>query len=159
MADKISLRATGFDAVMKSLRKDLKKAGADLTYRGLLRVGLLILRDAQKYAPRDTGNLMGSGFVLGQPSRGESKIQIRPSAKKSEEEAAISQSVEEGRGELMLNKPPSVMVGFGASYALFVHEADEDQDWHDGGPQFLKKSVEDNHAKAVALITEEVRKL
>lgn len=134
------------------------KVGKGL-YQGLVKLGIEIQGEAQRNAPRDTGNLMASAFTIGSGMKGRPVTHRTPKPKKlAPEPAAIEMASQETRGYVASRKGPLVVVGFGASYAEHVHEGDPGKRWHDGGPQFLAEAVQSVIPRANTITETEMAK-
>ena len=158
------VKINGLQETMTRLRKDILQLGGNACYQGLVRAGILILAEAQRYAPRDTGNLMASGFIIGhrkvmeimtvKEAKTDFSGEVGPTEAKN-----IEMAVSEGQQRMMGFKSPSVMIGFGASYAWDVHEGDESLNWHDGGPRYLLKSLVENYDEVLSRVFDSVRRM
>jgi hypothetical protein len=157
------MQTYGLEDALEFLQRDLKRSARALTYRGLVRAGLLIARDAIRMAPIDTGNLRASCYVIGKNEKGQ--VSQRKEAKGKvergwfEREHVGSEYVAEKNDFHRLKEDVAVQVGFTASYAAAVHEGDPTFNWHKGAPQFLHNSLTLNHTNVLKLATEEVRKI
>jgi len=132
---------------VRNVQKAIRYKTGEGVYQGVVAIALNILGKAQKNAPRETGNLMGSGFVVAYEGADNAmKIPKPPrdeSPKGAEESAAISEALQETKGYVATHRDPLAVVAFGASYAEIVHEDDPDKNWHDGGPKYLEKAVDE----------------
>lgn len=160
---KTGMYTVGLEDVTDALQRRLKARGQELTYKGLVRAGLLICRDAVKMAPIDTSNLRQSAYVIGKQSNG--NVQKRQGAKghiaRGVNEVAHVQAeyMSEAADLFSSRYDIAVQVGFTASYAAAVHEGDPTFNWNKGGPQFLQKSVQMHITDVEKLATEEVSKI
>jgi hypothetical protein len=110
-------------------------------------------------APRDTNNLRGSAFEVGSKAPGRATVHHTPKPKRpTPEPENIALGVTEARAFVASKVGPVVLVGFAASYAEIVHEGDPNKNWHNGGPQFLTKSVANNVPRAPRVIETEMAK-
>lgn len=162
---RMSVRVEGLDKALKALNKDIIKEGGERCYRGLLRGGILIVNGAVKRAPIHTGNLRGSAFIYGRKDENKTvpeesqKPDMAKAARVGEgEPTKIQQHLARSKLELLEHGAPAVLIGFSASYALFVHEAPDTHQMHQGENQFLTKSVEDNHDRVIGKVRQEVKK-
>ena len=122
----------GVDDVMKNLNKELKNIKGRST-RGLLEAAYLVRRDMEPLIPVDTGNLRASWFVVvkGLPTLNASPIfRIKEGKKPTASdimqitELVISHTagVEMNKGIVEAQQEPTLIMGFTANYAIFVHE-------------------------------------
>ncbi len=147
---------------MRNLNARIERTGA-ATGRGLIRAGMLIKREAQKLCPVDTGNMRSSAFIAwtgGVDVGGEGQAQGggRFRGERAEQTAMeFLQTAERARSTLSQNpQQPEVAVGFGASYALFVHERPANHAV--GTDKFLEKAVAQNMDALVATVADEARR-
>ena len=150
--------------------------------KGLIRAGLYIQGESQKRTPVDTGNLRASAFTVWGPGKGTNfspefkqegtkKIAQRDSqgrfakskvsSRRREEIAAL----EAGHAEFILAQSSDlvgdvlegtieVRVGYGAYYALFVHEKGVSRSQR--GSKFLERALMENRAIIIRFIREEI---
>ncbi len=129
-----------------------QKTSIDNVRKGLGRVGLRIQRGSQKRCPVEFGNLKTSAFTMSKnfdPPRPSWKGE----ADSGDLNAAYSEATDYARQKIKKNdrgmiSDPTVVVGHGANYALFVHE--NLQASHKvGEAKFLERSVQENQASVV----------
>ena len=148
---------------LAEIQRNLGKAVAGMTDgadRGLVKGGLQVKRAAQQNTPVRLGNLRSSAYLVNKTgdkaSAGAFKGEDGPAVEsltRSEKQLAQGLSVAlDGRGQ------QNVVVGFGAGYAIFVHEnqnagaagydPDEDQRVLARGPRKGKKKLaKDAHSR------------
>lgn len=114
------------------------------TIQGLILAAIEIRRDMENTDPKipvDTGNLRASFFVVS--SKGSNIGRATDSAK-----------------TLIKGKNPIVIMGFGANYAVVVHEDMETtKNWNrpGSGPKFMEKALERNKMKVLQTIALNVK--
>ena len=123
------IKIKGLEAVMANLNKEILKIEGRTT-AGLIEGAMLIYRSMDKTSPRiplDLGNLRASWFTVtsknvGVGSRGgiAKPFKGKEGSKMQGERGA---AIVEAKGILSPIKVPSLMMGFSANYATFVHEA------------------------------------
>lgn len=140
MTPRLTLQPESLKKAFDGLNAHLAKIkGASL--QGLLAAGLIILRDAQKNCPVQTGNLKASGDVVWSGGRVIGPVPIAPGTP-PEAVAGLeaSQAAFQAETKTMVDARPDsrVVVGFSAYYAVFVHER------HPTKGHFLARAVEQN---------------
>lgn len=140
----------GVDTVLRNLNAEIRKVEG-VTRKGLIEAALIVLRQAQKNTPVDTGNLKASGSIVygaEAPQEPEWKTVrthktlaatkgLTPKQRKAlpkeslsaEQELLLAEGfadyVQEAMAEIQGDSKrsvESVIVGFSAFYSLFVHE-------------------------------------
>lgn len=160
------VKVEGYEENIKALRR-LMKVVPKAAQRGATKGSLKILADARKQAPIDTGHLRASGYVTWgtggtKPGRvrRDTKYPRRgaPQTPWIDNTDAKEAYAESANIALTRRRSSSfvVVVGFGAWYAIFVHEGDPGWDWNDGGPKFLEKSLRANLDHFVNCVEREV---
>lgn len=143
-------RTEGLDKVVRDLNEAIERKH-DYTLAGLWAAGLTLQRAAMKKVPVEYGNLRGSAYTR-RLLRGGIDIQIE-----RKEFAPVAP----------LTDPNVIEVGFGAAYALWLHEK-EDTPWEgqprqsglgvywgpNGRPKFLEEAVADELANMIRIITD-----
>lgn len=108
---------SGVDEVMKALNEAIQKI-ENITYRGLVLTGLEIKADSQKMTPVVTGNLRNSAFIATFDS-----IMDLPSFKGEDaNSAAQNHTIKTNFYKQVAAASGCVVIGYTASYAVFVHE-------------------------------------
>jgi hypothetical protein len=115
----------GMDQVVANINKQLVKMKGD-AMEGMIDAAILIRTDMENTSPKvpiDLGNLRASFFVV--TSRGESKVGGSPNFKGEEasEMASGHSTVVSNSKQLAVGSGrASVILGFSANYAIYVHE-------------------------------------
>ena len=162
----MSIRTIGLDETVHNLGLEIVRM-KKVTQAGLIAGGFRILRNAQERVPVQLGNLRSSGFIVwgataryGKAYKGDDAEEIR---------AGVESTVAEARKDVTSLKistggSPTVEIGFGAYYALYVHEGVKAS--HDkldkksgetrriGEAHFLSKAVESQGP----MVLEDIRK-
>lgn len=148
----------GLKAQIEAMNRTIKGCVGEGSYQGIIKLAVSVLGEGQRNAPRDTGNLMGSGFVVA--GRKMSTKQVRKPVPKrpSPEPESIDLAQQQVDAFVGARYDPVAVVAFGASYAEIVHEGDPALNWHDGGPKFLEKSVASHIPRARGIVEAEIRK-
>lgn len=145
---------------MKQVMRNLDKAIQDIENRslkGLILAAIYLRRDMEKTSPTipvDFGNLRSSWFVV--TSKGETKT-TSPIFK--EDDGTISSSYEQAKQTAtQLAKQsgkPTVIIGFGANYAVFVHESVDYNFKRPGsGAKFFEEALRRNEEQILKIIQE-----
>jgi hypothetical protein len=156
------IRITGLETLQKKLTQDLVKDATQMTYKGLVRAGMAIVRDAVPGAPIETGNLRQSAYVIGHSPADNMDVKREAKgnpARGPEEVAAVQQEFVIAKAYVASWKAYGVLIGFAASYAGYVHEGDPTYNWHNGGPQYLHNAVMMNYDNIIRLCKEEITKI
>ena len=109
-----TVRLKGMKTVMSNLDKAIKDIEGK-TLAGLIEAAIFIRRDMETTSPTipvDLGNLRASFFIVS--SKGTA---VSPDAQEFGQSA-----VQEATSLVAMKKNPMVILGFGANYAIFVHE-------------------------------------
>lgn len=142
-------KTEGLEEVEKKLNEAIEKKH-QFTIAGLWAGGLIIQRSSMQKVPVEYGNLRGSAYTR-RALRGSTQIVIE-----KREFAPVDP----------MTDPDVIEVGFGAAYALWVHEAEQHMKgmprpsglgvyWGPRGePQFLEKAVEEEMSNVVRVIVE-----
>lgn len=138
---------------LKRVTLNMNRAIAGITLRsrsGLIAAGIHVLGAAIENCPYATRNLAHSGTVIWDKSAGNNNTFISPGG--GEVKADTDKMVAEVKGTLKSNiNLFDVGIGFGASYAVFVHENLEAHHDH-GSAQFLTKAMRDEQDEVLKLI-------
>jgi hypothetical protein len=138
---------SGIAKVTKNIRRELSKI-KNYGEAGLIEAAIVIRRDMDitpPVIPVDTGNLRASWFITSssgvvQAGRGDT--------------GAISSAASRSRS----SRKPLVIMGFSASYSVFVHEANYKQGKRPGsGPKFFEASLKRNAPLVVQLIKRSIK--
>jgi len=154
------IRLLGLQEALIGLKKELGTLKR-VSKKGLIRAGLRIQREAQIEAPVDLGNLRASAYTVW------SKNQKPPVKTFTGDDAVeVSESYAVAVGESLQMLPPpvgdkvAVIVGFGASYALYVHEGTltEEGEVRTFGNPFLERALKQNRKAIVGEIEKQFKK-
>lgn len=173
-AGRPTIRVEGVDRAVKALNAKLERYKVD-TVSELVRVGLMIQRESQENIKDDglidTGNMRASAFVVWTGGDTPRYPVFSSSGKQSgivlEETdmdllntihqatvVAAGEEVNNGEDVLITNKA-SVIVGYGAYYALYVHEDGVARNWK--GAKFLERAVNLMASKLPSLLMQGLR--
>ena len=154
------IRLLGLQEALIGLKNELKELKA-VSKQGLIRAGLRIQREAQIEVPVDLANLRSSAYTVW------SRTQKPPAKTFTGDEATkVSESFATAVAESlqMLPSPTgdkiAVIVGFGANYALYVHEGtltEEGQVRTFGNP-FLERALKQNRKAIIGEIEKHFKK-
>jgi len=124
MTAQITIRVVGMDDVLVRLNQEIRRIKGR-SVKGLLKGAMRILRTAKMITPVDLGNLRNSGFVVwgkgtgqAQDRKDENFVGEAGAKVKLETNMAVQQVSAFAQGQ----REPFAAVGYGASYALYVHE-------------------------------------
>ena len=115
------------DESLREVMKNLTEAAANIkkvSVQGMIEAAILVRRDMEKTAPKtpvDTGNLRHSFFittVLGTKGKGNFKGENSDEMKSNHE-----QVTGEAHAIVKAHRNPTLIMGYSANYALWVHEA------------------------------------
>jgi hypothetical protein len=155
----------GFDEVMKNLNAEIMQIKGR-TITGLVKAAADIRRDMDKTPPLipvKTGNLRLSWFVVTAKGLKSDKpaFKLLETAKKTallieSYNAAVAEA--QGIVQASTKEMPFIVIGFGANYAMPVHEMiGGDINWSRkgmAGPKFFESSVKRNKDKVLKTIAE-----
>jgi hypothetical protein len=151
-----TIRVEGVDRAIAKLKAKLEKYKVD-TVSELVRVGLMIQRESQENIKDDdlidTGNMRASAFTVwtgGSPPRDvdfKEKSRKHPKAIVDTDmlQTVFDQTIREAYAEVnngedvQVTNKAAVIVGYGAYYALYVHEDGVSRQWT--GAKFLERAV------------------
>ena len=181
----MGVEVTGLNTAIKQLNEKLNSL-SEGCLAGLVQGALLIRGEAQKNTPVVTSNLRNSAYV--QSSKGTETPSPKFKGKGKEKEAAkYTESIQKSASDISGDKGLSVIVGFSASYAAYVHEnpragktegvspkgvsyAPKNKKWRGkrvsqrirystvGGYKFLERAVKDNIGRVVKLVAASAKK-
>ena len=136
----------GLNTVLRNLAQE-SKAIEGRTLKGLIRGAIIIKRDMLQTPPTvpwKTGNLVGSFFIV--------------TSKGSVQQGMPSEGLDVALAEVVTFDGPAVTLGFGAEYAVFVHEMVGANFTKEGsGAKFMISSLNNTRQKVLAVIREEAR--
>lgn len=174
-----SFKVIGLNTVLAKLNEEVRKIG-DRTLDGMIEGGFIIQRAAQELTPVNTGNLRASAFVIWEGSSvpepkwrrtGRDGAALSDSQISQLQEAftgAIQAAKDATKGTVnaMGMRNPTVAVGFGAAYALFVHEDMEashmkknkkGEDVQVGQAKFLQLAIQNTQGQVLSAIERRAR--
>lgn len=147
----------GLSNVLRNLDKAITKQ-RKATKAGLFEAGLIIKADSVKETPEDTSNLAGSAFVMvtGLPTDNASPTFIGDDKDKMTN--SFSSALTFGKNIVGKDEEKPVgLVGYGAYYALYVHEMPASYNFQNGGPKFLEKSLNKNRKRVLKAIAKHAK--
>ena len=121
----------------------------------MLKVGKLVMNRSIALAPKDTGNLRESGFLVfgGEkvPPQNISSSNFNTEANEGKRVAAEHAGV---IGTFMASKRPNpfVVIGHSAFYALKEHEATEEDPHKFGQSKYLEEAVNRSHKEILNIL-------
>ena len=152
----VKVRFSGVDKVLRNLNAEIKKIEGR-TQAGVIDAALMIKNKAGHKTPRDTGNLVGSAYVIWPKS----SQPLTPSFDDKKEDAGrlsndFSRGVSAGKSRMNRQKQPVAEIGYTAYYAVYVHEIDKA---YRGGKswKFLESALIENAGKIMKLIKARAR--
>jgi len=144
-------RLEGLKEVKENLNKEIQKIeGRSL--KGLIRGAIVIHRAAEPMIPVHWGNLRASWFYV--TSKGDVQIeggfegtgsaQAQEDTRQATQKAVTTAQQKGAKGAF-------VIIGLGANYAIFVHEAPEDTDFQrpTAEVKFLEKAIKRNQREVL----------
>ena len=145
----VKVRFVGVDKVLRNLNAEIKKIEGR-TQAGVIDAAMMIKNKAGHKTPRDTGNLVGSAYVIWPKG----KQPNSPNFKGEDTEKLSSdfdRGVSEGKSRMNRQKQPVAEIGYTAYYAVFVHEIDKA---YRGGKSWklLESALTENAGKIMILI-------
>lgn len=158
----MAVTLTGLDTVLKNLNKEI--AGIrNRSLKGLIRAQIVVRRDMDKTPPKipvDTGNLRSSYFTV--TSKGTTEAGDSP--KFSGEEVSKLQAghaavMNEQQGSIVGKLDPTLIMGFTAYYAMYVHEMVEAEHFtrSGSGAKFMEAALKRNKDKILEIIAKEAK--
>jgi len=163
----------GLKTVQRKLNKAVKIIEGK-TLKGLIRGGLIVLRDVEKTSPKtpvDLSNLRASRFLVTSNSKiamgssptftgsrskaGRMQKERNPLALMSNHQSVLSAA----KGIASSKVNPTVILGFSAKYAAHVHEMIGDVNWQrpGSGAKFFEKAVDRNILDIVKMVRKEAK--
>ena len=152
---------SGLSEVMENLRMEAGKI-KNGTMRGLILSAIEIRRDMEKTEPKipiDTGNLRASFFTVTSNGKGQKKPSQAFKGNKSGEMASHHDMVvAEKQADAKTRTEPTLIMGFSASYGVWVHEDMEKKFKRPGsGPKFFEYAVNRNSKKVLQILLDNVK--
>ena len=156
----------GFEAVMIKLQGEINKMKKK-SERGLVEAALFIRHDTERtpyITPRDYGNLRASWIIVSKSGLENDPLNysghFKRNAKKNISIATFkmwySDAIAEARAIVSANiERASVMFGYTANYAMYVHEnMDAQFSQENSGPKWFQESMDRNQSKFIQIIRE-----
>lgn len=146
------------ERVMRNLNKQIKKMHGT-SIKGLIRASIIVRRAMDKEPPLipvDMGNLRASWFTVTKngAAAGDPSFQGDTQAQMSGEHMAV---VAEAGMLASSASMPTLVMGFSANYAFFVHEMIEAEFKRPGsGAKFLEAALRNKQQEIVRAIAQEV---
>lgn len=146
--------------IIDNLQKEILKI-EDRTLKGLITAGFLIKNRSLKQTPIDTGNLRASSYLVWKSGL-VSEPRFKSTKKKKRDKA-----LEKGRHQTQTQIAKAIVskfekqniialiIGFTASYALFVHETNKM--YNQGNWKFLEKAVAESSTEILQIIKENAK--
>jgi hypothetical protein len=138
----------GIEIVMKNLNKVVKDT-KQKSFAGLIDCGILIRRETEKgspITPLDTSNLTNSWFIT--------------TATKSLPGVSADKSVvAEAQALTKTKEYPTMIFGYTANYAAYVHEMHANVNWSrpGSGPYWLYKAIRKNEKEMLKILQENIK--
>lgn len=161
----MSINVTGLKDVLRGLNKEVGKIRKGVA-KGMVKGGVLILREANRLVPVDLGNLRESGFVVwtgaaagvGSSPNFRTEDDATPSAVESVSRIKRdhAQILSARRSEVNERGRFIVRLGYTAYYAIFVHE-DMQARHRIGQAKFLDAAVQSTRQRVFSVIVSEAR--
>lgn len=151
----------GFNEVQANLNKEIL-AIKNRTMKGLIRAQIIIRRDMELSAPKipvDTGNLRSSYFTVTSTGRieagGAASFRGDDAGKLAANHQAVINSNKSAAAQ---KKMPSLIMGFSAFYAWYVHEMVGAHFGREGaGAKFFESALKRNSSLILKVIAQEAR--
>jgi hypothetical protein len=157
----------GLTETVAALNGALRDLVARPARRGLIAGGLIVQEEAMRRCPEDLGNLVGSAFAVW---NGGERSSFRPRGKNEEVDEMLASShastLDTARAYLdpedrgAFTRGTAIVIGFGAYYALYVHENVNGNVPRAGGKgehHFLSNALLDKAQDVLAAAAGEVR--
>jgi len=156
-----TVKLDGIDDVMKTLQKEVTNIGL-VTGKGLIRAVIIVRRDMDKTSPKipvDLGNLRASFFTT---SLKNGIADLMPVSFKGDNANKLGQTHAQvkARAQSVANQQgqPTVIFGFSANYAAYVHEmVGASFSRPDSGAKFLEAALKRNKDAMIKVIAEEAK--
>ena len=154
------MKLVGLPTVLKNLNKEIKKMEGT-TLKGLIRAAIIVRRDMEVTSPKvpvDTRNLDSSFFIVASDGNMASAAPVFKGKHAGARTAEHSQVVSSSLGRAVSAKRPTVVLGFSASYAWFVHENIGATFQRPGaGAKFFEAGLKRNTPKMLKIIAQEAK--
>ena len=150
----VKVRFVGVDKVLRNLNTEIKKIEGR-TQAGLIDAAMLVKNKAGHKTPRDTGNLVGSAYIVWPKGK-----HPRSPTFKGEDAGKLSsdfgRGISEGQSRMNRQRQPAAEIGYTAYYAVYVHEIDKA---YRGGKtwKFLESALTENAGKIMKIIKARTR--
>jgi len=122
------------------------------TRKGVIKAALDIEAAAKSNAPVDLGNLKASGYTVGPEDMTGALASGFTGENSGKIVKARDSSVAASKKRVKKSIMPTAMVGFGANYAIYVHEL------HATKGKFLERAVRENRRNTLKVIGDEIEK-
>lgn len=160
-------RITGLEEILDNIAKETR-AIVGASAKGVLKGGLLVMRESQKLAPINLGNLRNSRFLVSNipglaPSIGGAFKGKQAGNMASDHKQLKAEVTAEAMAMSQSSKGPTVAVGYSALYALAVHENPEAGNTGKKGAarrgawKFLEGPLNENASKILDIIRREAK--
>jgi hypothetical protein len=153
-------RLKGLPKVLDNLNKEVKKI-ENGTLKGLIRAGIIVRRSMDENVPKipiDLGNLRAGYFTV--TNKGGISAGRNPQFKEDKGGKLASGhqiAVNKAKGEIQ-GRQPTIMLGFSAAYALYVHEMIEGTFQRPGaGAKFFEVALDSNEKRILEVIRKEAK--
>ncbi len=146
----------GIEETLRAINEAVRAHVIAPSRKGMIAAGLMILEEADRRCPMDLGNLAGSGFCVwnGSPVPQFNLAGGTSAATASALSASYSETQAVAAGYLGDGKTV-VVIGFGAFYALYVHENVNGNVPREGGKgehHFLSNALADKQREVALMI-------
>ena len=150
------MQIRGIEETLRAINEAVRAHVVEPSRKGLIASGLMVLEEAQRRCPVDLGNLVGSGFCVwnGSPVPQFNLAGNANEAQASALNSSFSETLAVANGYLG-EGPTVVVVGFGAFYALYVHENVNGNVPREGGKgehHFLSNALMDKQREIALLV-------
>lgn len=157
MSDKFKIK--GFKRVSKNLNRAIKEIEGK-SLKGLILAAIYLRRDMNTTSPTvpvDFRNLEASFFIV----TGKGIVSGAPSFKgkgAGEVGKSYTTAVGKAKSTVLTHAEPFVIIGFGANYAIYVHENYGAKFKKSGsGAGFLLAALKRNHKKILSIIATNIK--
>lgn len=148
---------SGTRQVLHNLNREVQKI-KNRSMAGLIEAAIFIRRESEPLTPVDLGNLRASFFIVSSSGGGEAGTNPSFTGDNTAELAsAHAATVAHATSIVSGKKIPIVVLGYGANYAVFVHE-DLEMKFKRPGAQakFLESVIKANEDKIVQIIGDRI---
>ena len=169
-----STKLKGLSEWSAQMSREIKRIPG-VTQQGLIAAGLILQAEAQRLTPVASGNLRASAFTVWEGGENNTTPEWKDTTKvysknakggwtkeseralTPEELAELQESMEQGvQAAKGMAKGMKVIVGFGASYSIFVHEMVDNQH-RVGQAKFLEAAARENMDRMVNAIVQRAK--